>query len=402
MYDIQENPESQTLLHFQKEYPLGVKPRIKAQILGPNTPQKKKNGLELPESIQKSLELFGSYLDSKLYPTIIPLIRSMIADWSFEENTLLFNGLLNYGQNDIASIRAHYLPTKSMNQLKIKLKNSRYRRALVVDNRIKTYFLQPFKPLLLYERELIIQGLRTHGKKFRYMVKNLFRYTPLAFLKEVWDELYITKEIEYDWLDSKPRAQREHKVKPSKPPPSVSFPTIHPSLYKIPIPRQGSIPWQDSLNYVHMLPYNMNMNLPGSSVLLEDTGSVYQPSSEWDMSHFTDLEPLYEPIHEPLQEQQQLESGQEAPNYDDFLHTIFELKDEEEEDQLEQYLEPEPIEQVIEQQLLVEQVQEEEYRPKISLSGAYDCQSSDQDEQECIEKFEEKMDDFFEFTRGKL
>lgn len=89
--------------------------------------------------------------------------------------------------------------------------------------------------------------------------------------------------------------------------------------------------------------------------LFTDTGSVYQPS-EWDLPTVK-VPPPPSITTEP------------EVNYEDFLKTIFEV---EEEDSPRQ---PSHLQNQVQEEL-----EESEMIPKVSLMGAYDCNSSDNDE----------------------
>ncbi len=76
------------------------------------------------------------------------------SNFSTEEDRLLCMGARAFGFADPSSIRAHCLPTKSVAQVEARMRNLIRRGAETSE--IKRLYLQPFKPLILVDRELLL------------------------------------------------------------------------------------------------------------------------------------------------------------------------------------------------------------------------------------------------------
>lgn len=132
-----------------------------------------------------------------------------------------------------------------------------------------------------------------------------------------------------------------------------------------------------------MIPFGLPRD-NGLDDLFTDTGSVYNPNSDWDFQPQRDVS-----RSTPVPPRTAIEDDL---NYNDFLETIFEMdapaqvheKEEEQDDACQN------------------DEKDEGFRPKVSLSGAYDLASSDagDDAAESGPLLVEDMDSFFSFHHG--
>jgi hypothetical protein len=90
----------------------------------------------LPASVSKIIQIFHDVFDKALLPKIIRA-KKRKHQMSAIENQLFYLGLLNFGFTDIASVRAFYLPTFSIQELKTRILRMKRRQCLVESSKIK-------------------------------------------------------------------------------------------------------------------------------------------------------------------------------------------------------------------------------------------------------------------------
>ncbi|KAJ1899770.1 hypothetical protein LPJ81_004074 [Coemansia sp. IMI 209127] len=101
------------------------------------------------------------------------------------EDSLLLQGLRLFGLEDVASVRAHLLPCKTVSQLRNRLNNMRARRA--PPNPVKDFCLRPIAPFTLEEEEKLRLGVLVYGDEFKQMDKNFLVNRPILALTYVWN-----------------------------------------------------------------------------------------------------------------------------------------------------------------------------------------------------------------------
>jgi hypothetical protein len=147
VFCIPVNMELQDSVDFKYNLKIAVQPKVKSRFLeskdSPNNSTKKRAKqlkiVPLTESIQKTLDVFTGIFDHKLMPEIIPVVQSDIYDFSTFEIELFFLGLQSFGFSDFASVRAYYLPTKTVTQIRRKFQNVKYRKASKGMEKIKVF-----------------------------------------------------------------------------------------------------------------------------------------------------------------------------------------------------------------------------------------------------------------------
>ena len=148
IFSIPVNMDLQDSVDFKYKLKIAVQPKVKSRFLeskdSPNNSTKKRGkqlkSVPLTESIQKTLDVFSGIFDHKLLPEIIPVVESDIYDFSTFEIELFFLGLQSFGFSDFASVRAFYLPTKTVAQIRRKFQNVKYRKASKGMEKIKVSF----------------------------------------------------------------------------------------------------------------------------------------------------------------------------------------------------------------------------------------------------------------------
>ena len=82
-----------------------------------------------------------------------PVRRSRTSEFTAQEDALLVRGLAAFGVQDLNVIRAFCLPAKSHHHLEVRI------RSLIArgtpDNIVKAVFINPFKPLNIFEKDLL-------------------------------------------------------------------------------------------------------------------------------------------------------------------------------------------------------------------------------------------------------
>jgi hypothetical protein len=150
---IPPQPHSHSSMEFKSSLLNAVRAHVKNKFLevqnnSPNQHKRKSIVAPLPASVVTTLEVFKDEFDPKLLPYIIkgvvlPLktqflkpancptpsvVHTHISDFSTLESQLFTLGLLQYGFQDLQSIRAYFLPIKSKSQLKSRFNNVKYRK----------------------------------------------------------------------------------------------------------------------------------------------------------------------------------------------------------------------------------------------------------------------------------
>ncbi|XJO77278.1 hypothetical protein BDV3_001877 [Batrachochytrium dendrobatidis] len=187
---------------FAENYEWAVQLKIKKEFLGSggfkgNSKIKSVRAAVLPENVSKLLEKFDSGFDEELKPNIVRVNRSHLVGFSPEEDALLLYGLLHYGFNDWPSIRAHYLPARTYSQIKYRYKNLVHRGKTA--NKIKEFYLQPFRALRLAENQLVISGAQVFGPAFKYATAQLLPQCPDTLIRTGWNDLVCIGQIKYYW-----------------------------------------------------------------------------------------------------------------------------------------------------------------------------------------------------------
>ncbi|KAJ3276425.1 hypothetical protein HDV01_005048 [Terramyces sp. JEL0728] len=117
------------------------------------------------------------------------------------EDVLLYNGLINFGLQDMVSIHIHYLPAKPVNQIRQRINNVRRRSKSF--NFIKDFYLLPFKPMTVNEKMLLKNGIIQYGIRFREMTSIVFPHIPWYLIVAAWDELFLigAVKVHYDYVE---------------------------------------------------------------------------------------------------------------------------------------------------------------------------------------------------------
>ncbi|KAI8923989.1 hypothetical protein BC831DRAFT_12992 [Entophlyctis helioformis] len=150
-----------------------------------------------PDTLVSVLSLFDKLFDPELKPSIISVSRSHMVSFSADEDQLMYLGFSDYGFSDIPTVRAHYLPTKTHNQIKYRFKNLVHRGRGT--NPIKELYLQPFPSLRVAEKHLLLQGARKFGCVFKGLSWTVFAQRPDALIQMAWDGLVRIGEIARPW-----------------------------------------------------------------------------------------------------------------------------------------------------------------------------------------------------------
>jgi hypothetical protein len=87
------------------------------------------------------------------------------------EDDLLLAGIIKFGSKNWASIRAYYLPTKTCDQIKIRINNLYHLR--VGPNAVRNYLLVPFKPMTECERQILFWVIIFYQRALLYTVMHL-------------------------------------------------------------------------------------------------------------------------------------------------------------------------------------------------------------------------------------
>lgn len=92
----------------------------------------------------------------------IPSIKNNHKLFELEDNLLLL-GLVKFGRADIDSIRAFCLPTKTCTVIKTRISNANRN----ISNPVKSFMLQPFKPMNESERHVLywVSSVFTKGNQ---------------------------------------------------------------------------------------------------------------------------------------------------------------------------------------------------------------------------------------------
>eukprot|EP00842_Homolaphlyctis_polyrhiza_P001562 jgi/Hompol1/2406/HPOL_002908-RA len=149
----------------------------------------------LPRDVCRALSVFENNFEPSLSPFIISIKR--ITAFTTEEDDLMYRGLLKFGFSDLSSVRAHFLPTYTCNQIKARFKNIKHRGKS--GSIIRELYLQPFRGLRVIEKELLVMGVKHLGLAFRAIAQQLLPQYPDALIKFAWDELVAIGQISTPW-----------------------------------------------------------------------------------------------------------------------------------------------------------------------------------------------------------
>ncbi|KAJ3037632.1 Homeodomain-like super protein [Rhizophlyctis rosea] len=157
--------------------------------------------ISLPQCLRDMVGAVGD-VDEATELHIVPVKyhNSTKPEFSKQEDELLALGLNAHGSTDMKSIRAHFLPARTVSQLKIRQRNTCTRAT--GDNPIKRWYLLPFKPLVEAEREMLKAGIRKYSTAFRKHAQEVFDYHPIPLIKATWDDLWSIGEVNVSF-DSK-------------------------------------------------------------------------------------------------------------------------------------------------------------------------------------------------------
>ncbi|KAH6577436.1 hypothetical protein BASA61_008078 [Batrachochytrium salamandrivorans] len=213
---------SSEAIEFSANYEWAVQLKLKKEYIGStgwkmNSKIKSVRTAVLPGGLLDLIEKFGACFDDELKPSIVRVNRSHLVSFSSDEDSLLHYGLLHYGFNDMPSIRAHYLPAKTYNQIKYRYKNLVHRGK--TSNKIKELYLQPFRALRLAEKQFVISGAQTFGPVFKYVTARIFPQCPDTLIRFGWNDLVRIGQVKYLW-DSiivwEPLGDSDVRADPSK------------------------------------------------------------------------------------------------------------------------------------------------------------------------------------------
>ncbi|KAJ1536605.1 hypothetical protein HK096_009414, partial [Nowakowskiella sp. JEL0078] len=149
----------------------------------------------LSESLEEVIKICQS--EERLTPRITKVVKpSKKPFFTNLEDELMLLGLRYFGFNQAQCIQAHCLPGKKSSQI------SRRLRTAIESNRptkseIKTFFLTPFKPLTLLEKDLMRVGIKSLGSDFRPICVSIFNMHPRSLLKAEWNKMYKSGEVNH-------------------------------------------------------------------------------------------------------------------------------------------------------------------------------------------------------------
>ncbi|KAJ2090586.1 hypothetical protein IW138_002594 [Coemansia sp. RSA 986] len=144
--------------------------------------------LQLPATMQGLIDVLVAHsgFQTAMIPNIIvvrkPKNRIHFLD---SEDSLLLQGLRLFGLEDVASVRAHLLPCKTVSQLRNRMSNLRARRA--PPNPVKDFCLRRIAPFTLEEEETLRLGVLVYGDEFEQLDRNFLVNRPILALMHVWN-----------------------------------------------------------------------------------------------------------------------------------------------------------------------------------------------------------------------
>ncbi|KAI0221689.1 hypothetical protein L0F63_000423 [Massospora cicadina] len=157
-------------------------------FIAPNSP---KNVVDKARCISVLIdEIFQPIFLKRLKPFFATIKKRDRPIFTPAEDNLFTIGLYKFG-DDWASIRSHLLPPRSSRQLENRFNNLKSRRAQYTP--IQQYYLRQIKPLTLKEEELLTQGVRYYGRKFRVISQRMIPNRPSFVLKKAWREMELRK-----------------------------------------------------------------------------------------------------------------------------------------------------------------------------------------------------------------
>nr|KAJ3418247.1 hypothetical protein HK105_000144 [Polyrhizophydium stewartii] len=181
-------PHSPESRDFLANYRNRVQLKVKSYYLSVSKSKK-----SAQESTLALLSRFDDMFDPRLALDIISVKSSHLTPFSAEEDMLMYLGFHSFGFNDVPSIRAHFLPARTHNQIKYRYKNVINRGIIGF---VRELYLQPFRMLLLPEKQLIVAGARKFGPSFKFATTILFPRCPNTLLQIAWDDLFRIAAIE--------------------------------------------------------------------------------------------------------------------------------------------------------------------------------------------------------------
>lgn len=143
----------------------------------------------LPQQVQDVFLDIKDYVDPRLVPKVPRVSRGKSGSnslFSAGEDELLAWGLRKYGL-DYGAIHAHLLPTRSVDQMKIRKKNACAAQA--ANNSIKQAYALKTNPLTLNEVAVLEEALNYYGKepnRWKLICKRHLKYREPKMLAELW------------------------------------------------------------------------------------------------------------------------------------------------------------------------------------------------------------------------
>ncbi|KAJ3055434.1 hypothetical protein HDU99_007566, partial [Rhizoclosmatium hyalinum] len=108
-------------------------------------------------------------------------------------------GITVFGVNDLHGIRAHCLPAKSVKAIdeRIKFLSGRTKGTeKVVDNPVKTWLLKPFKPVTVFEKDIMRQAIIQQGPSALVYFMKIFPHHPVRLIKAVWQSMRTHGDVQ--------------------------------------------------------------------------------------------------------------------------------------------------------------------------------------------------------------
>ncbi|KAJ2554788.1 hypothetical protein EV175_002473 [Coemansia sp. RSA 1933] len=134
-----------------------------------------------------TLVMYSGFQDAMLPRIIVVRKPKNRIHFLESEDSLLLQGLRLFGLEDVASVRAHLLPCKTVSQLRNRMNNMRARRA--PPNPVKDFCLRRIAPFTLEEEETLRLGLLVYGDEFKQQDKNFLVNRPILALMHVWNQI---------------------------------------------------------------------------------------------------------------------------------------------------------------------------------------------------------------------
>ncbi|KAJ3027414.1 UNVERIFIED_CONTAM: hypothetical protein HDU68_003871 [Siphonaria sp. JEL0065] len=149
--------------------------------------------IPLFEGLIKLGQVFRAAWSRDLVPEIVRGIRRKRTDFALSEDVMLVKGVISFGLNDLNGIRAHCLPAKTVDSIESRIATLRGRNR--EDNSLKALLLKPFKPITIFEKDLIRQGIQNRGSIILPRLLHLFPHHPASLIKNLWEAMIRMGEI---------------------------------------------------------------------------------------------------------------------------------------------------------------------------------------------------------------